>query len=144
MKRISRIVCMIMAAVMLLTVPAAAAENAEPRASSFFMSSDVYLYQTTSTKFEAWFEVSALGIMDKVGASEIKIQRSSDDENWSTVKTYSMSSYTNMIREDSGVHSSYVTYTGTTGYYYRAKITLYAENSTGTGTWIRYTTSIQL
>lgn len=144
MKRISRIICILMAAVMLLTVPAAAAENAEPRASSFFMSSDVYLYQTSSTKFQAWFEVSALGIMDKVGASEIKIQESSDDENWTTVKTCTMDSYSNLIDENSGFHASYVSYTGTTGKYYRAKITLYAENSTGTGTWIRYTTSIQL
>lgn len=144
MKRISRIICILMATVMLLTVPAAAAENVEPRASSFFMSSDVYLYQTSSTKFEAWFEVTALGIMDKVGASEIKIQESSDDENWTTVKTCTMDSYSNLIDENSGAHASYVTYTGTTGKYYRAKITLYAENSTGTGTWIRYTTSIQL
>lgn len=144
MKRLSKLICMLLAATMLLAFPAAAAENAEPRASSFFMSSDVYLYQTSSTQFEAWFEVSALGIMDKVGASEIKIQESSDGENWTTVKTYSKSSYTNLIREDSGVHSSYVTYTGTTGNYYRAKITLYAENSTGFGERIRYTSSILL
>lgn len=144
MKRISRIICILMAAVIILTVPAAAAENAEPRSSSFFGSSDVYLYQTSSTKFEAWFEVSALGIMDKVGASEIKIQESSDDENWTTVKTCTMDSYSNLIDENSGAHASYVTYTGTTGKYYRAKITLYAENSTGVGEWVRYTTSIQL
>lgn len=144
MKHISRIIGILMVAVMLMTMPAAAAENAEPRASSFFMSSDVYLYQTSSTKFEAWFEVTALGIMDKVGASEIKIQESSDDENWTTVKTCTMDSYSSMICENTGSHASYVSYTGTTGKYYRAKITLYAENSTGTGEWIRYTTSIQL
>lgn len=144
MKRVSRLICMLLAAAMLLAMPAAAAENAEPRASSFFGSSDVYLYQTSSTKFEAWFEVTALGIMDKLGASEIKIQESTDNENWTTVKTCTMSGYSNMICNNTGSHASYVTYTGTTGRYYRAKITLYAENSTGTGTWIRYTSSIQL
>ena len=144
MKRFSRLICMMLAVVMLLAVPAAAAENAEPRASSFFGSTDVYLYKTSSTQFQAWFEVSALYPMDKVGASEIKIQESSDDENWTTVKTYTMDSYSNLICENSGAHASYVTYTGTTGKYYRAKITLYAENSTGFGERIRYTSSILL
>ena len=144
MKRFSRLICMMLTAVMLLAIPATATENAEPRASSFFGSTDVYLYKTSSTQFQAWFEVSALGIMDKVGASEVKIQESSDDENWTTVKTFSMAHYSNMIDENSGAHASYVTYTGTTGKYYRAKITLYAENSTGFGERIRYTSSILL
>lgn len=144
MKRVSRLICMLLAVAMLLAMPAAAEENAEPRASSFFLSSDVYLYQTSSTKFQAWFEVTALDGMDKLGASEIKIQESTDDENWTTVKTCSMSNYSNLIDENSGFHASYVSYTGVTGRYYRAKITLYAENSTGTGEWIRYTYSIQL
>ena len=144
MKRFSRLICMFLAAALLLAVPAAATETPEPRASIFFASSDVYLYQTSSTQFQAWFEVSALYPMDKLGASEIKIQESSDDENWTTVKTCTMSSYSNLIDENSGFHASYVSYTGTTGKYYRAKITLYAENSNGTGEWTRYTSSIRL
>lgn len=144
MKRLSKLICMLLAATMLLAVPAAAAENAEPRASSFFGSSDVYLYQTSSTKFQAWFEVSALYTMDKVGASEIKIQESSDGENWTTVKTCTKANYSNLICENTGAHASYVSYTGTTGRYYRAKITLYAENSSGFGEWVRYTSSILL
>ena len=144
MKRFSRLICMLLAAALLLAVPAAASENPEPRASSFFMSSDVYLYQTSSTQFQAWFEVSALYPMDKLGASEIKIQRSSDNVNWTTVKTCTMASYSNLICENTGAHASYISYTGTTGYYYRAKITLYAENSNGTGEWTRYTSSIRL
>lgn len=144
MKRFSRITCMLLAVVMVLAAPAAAMENENSRASNFFGSSDVYLQQTTSTQFRVWFEVSALGIMEKVGASEIKVQRSSDGVNWTTMKTYTPSSYTNMMDENSGVHVSYVTYTGQTGYYYRAKITLYAENSSGFGEWDRTTSSILL
>ena len=144
MKRFSRIVCMLLAVVMVFAAPAAAIENENSRASNFFMSSDVYLYQTTSTQFRVWFEVSALGGMDKLGASEIKVQRSSDNENWTTMKTYTMDSYSNMICENTGAHASYVTYTGQTGYYYRAKITLYAENSSGFGEWDRTTSSILL
>ena len=144
MKRFSRMVSLLLVVVMVLAVPVAATENENARASSFFGSSDVYLYQVTSTKFEAWFEVTALGGMDKLGASEIKIQESSDGENWTTVKTCTPTNYSSLIRENTSVHAAYVSYTGTTGKYYRAKITLYAENSTGTGAWIRYTSSIQL
>ena len=138
MKRFSRILSLLLAVVMVLAVPAAAMGNENTRASSFFMSSDVYLYKTSSTKFQAWFEVTALGGMDKLGASEIKIQESSDGENWTTVKTCSMANYSNLIDEDTISHVSYVSYTGKTGKYYRAKITLYAKNSTGTGYWTRY------
>ena len=144
MKRFSRMVSLLLAVVMVLAVPAAAMENENARASNFFMSSDVYLYQTSSTTFQAWFEVTALDGMDKLGASEIKIQESSDNVNWTTVKTCTSANYSNLIRENTGVHASYVSYTGTTGKYYRAKITLYAENSTGVGERIRYTSSILL
>lgn len=144
MKRMSRFACMFLAVLMVFAAPAAAAEDAEPRASSFFGSSDVYISMTTSTQFQVWFEVVALDGMEKIGASEIKVQKSSDGENWTTMKTYSMDDYSNMIDENSGAHASYVTYTGQKGYYYRAKITLYAENSTGIGKWIRYTSSVLL
>lgn len=144
MKHISRLICILLSIIMALSVPATAVENAEPRASSYFMSSDVYISMTTSTQFRAWFEVTALGIMEKVGASEVKVQKSSDGESWTTVKTYSMSNYSNMICENTASHASYVTYTGQTGYYYRAKITLYAENSSGIGKWTRYTSSVLL
>lgn len=144
MKRFFRIVSMLLTVVMVLAAPAAAMENENSRASNYFMSSDVYLYQTTSTQFQAWFEVTALEGMDKLGASEIKIQRSSDGENWTTMKTCSMANYSNLIREDTSIHASYITYTGQTGYYYRAKITLYAKKGTGSAEWVRYTSSILL
>lgn len=144
MKRIFRQLCVLLAMLIVLSVPAAAEEINAPRASNFFMSHSVYLYQTTSTQFQAWFEVSALGIMDKLGASEIKIQKSSDGENWTTMRTFSMGDYSNLICDNTGTHASYVTYTGQRGYYYRAKVTLYAKNSSGFGEWIRYTDPILL
>ncbi len=135
---------MLLTMAILMAIPAAATENTEPRASNFFGSSCVYLYKTTSTQFEAWFEVTALGGMEKLGASEIKIQRSSDGENWTTMRTYTMDNYSNLICANTASHASYITYTGQTGYYYRAKITLYAKNSSGFGEWDRYTDPILL
>lgn len=144
MKRLFRLACILLSVILVLSAPAAAVENPEVRASNFFGASDVFISMQTSTQFRVWFEVSALYTMEKVGASEIKVQKSSDGENWTTMKTYSMDDYTNMTCENTGSHTSYVTYTGQTGYYYRAKITLYAENGSGVGEWVRYTSSVLL
>lgn len=141
MKRFYRCICILLAASMLFVIPAFAAEE---RASNYFMSSSVYLDKTSSSTFEAWFDVDALDIMDELGASEIKIQRSSDGTNWTTMKTYTKASYSNLVCDDTISHAAYVSYTGTAGYYYRAKITLYAKKGTGTGEWVRYTSSLQL
>lgn len=144
MKRFLRCICLMLCLSMLLAVPALAAEGPTPRESSFFTSSAVYLYRTSGKTFQAWFEVTCKRTMDKVGAKEIKIQRSTDDENWTTVATYSMNSYSNLICEDDAGHVGCVTYTGSSGYYYRAYYNLYAKDETGTGTWGRYSSSIYI
>lgn len=145
MKRYIKYICLILSLAMLLAVPTYATETVGPRSSSFFMRSSVYLYETSGTTFQAWFEVTGVRTMDKIGAKEIKIQRSSDNENWTTVATYSMDNYySTLICEDTAVHAACVTYTGTRGYYYRAFIKLYAEDETGTATWSRYTASIYI
>lgn len=141
MKRFTQLVSLILVLALVLAVPAYAAES---RASAYFFKSSVYLWPTTGNTFEAWFEVTGTGMMEQIGASFIKIQRSSDDENWSTVATYSKEYYSNLIDRNTGSHSDYITYTGTSGYYYRAYIELYAKNSTGSGYMDRYTTSIYL
>lgn len=141
MKRFIKCICLVLSLALLLAVPAQAAEA---RSSSFFTRSAVYLYETSSTTFQAWFDVTGTGIMDKIGAKEIKIQRSSDNENWTTMATYSMDNYSSLICENTSTHSACVTYTGSKGYYYRAYIKLYAKNETGTATWSRYTSSIYI
>lgn len=145
MKRFAKFVCLFLSLAMLLAVPAQAAETGNARSSSFFGSSSVYLYETSGTTFQTWFQVTGMRTMDKIGASEIKIQRSTDDENWTTMKTYYMDDYySTLICEDTVTHSACVTYTGSRGYYYRAYIKLYAEDETGTATWTRYTSSIYI
>ena len=108
------------------------------------MTSNAYLNKTTALKFQAYFSVAAFNSMDELGASSIKIQQSSDGSNWTTVKTYTKAAYPYLIGRDTGIHSAFVTYTGTTGYYYRAQITLYAKQGNGIGELVRYTSRIEL
>lgn len=144
MKRLIRCICITLVAIMLLTTTAFATETASQRASYYFTRYSAYLYQTSDTSFQVWFDVTAVGPMSKLGVSAIEVQCSSDDTNWSTVKTYSPESYSQMIKSDAVSNINYVSYTGTTGCYYRAIVTFYAKDSTGSGERTYYTTSLYL
>ena len=145
MKRFSRYVCMLLVVAILLSVPVFAQEEATPWSSAYFSSHLEYLYEISTIKFEVWFDVIAKRIMDELGASTIKVQRSANGETgWETMKTYNMADYSQMICENTGSHVGCVTYTGTPGYYYRAKITYYAKEGGGIGYYSAYTSVIQL
>jgi hypothetical protein len=129
---------------MILIIPVSAMENVSPKASDYFMASSTYLWKVNSTTFEAWFDIDALDGMEELGASSIKIQRSSDRVNWTTMYTYTKELYPHLIAENTVSHSGYVTYTGSPGYYYRAVVTYYAKKGTGTGYSTKYTSSMLL
>lgn len=145
MKFFTKAICVLLVVATLcsMSVSAAAAEEAGTY-SRFFHSYGGYCAKVTDTQFEVWFDVVAQDYMDVLGAEKIKIQKSSDGENWLTVMTYNSSYYTHLLDEDVMVHDGYVTYNGALGYYYRAYIVLYAENSTGNGKAYRYTQPIYL
>lgn len=144
MKRSFRFVSLLLVAVMVMAVPVFAKESAVPYASRYIMSTCIYLDQTSSTQFNVWHEVIALGIMDEVGACEIKIQQSADGQNWTTVRTFTPAEEPSMIEEDALAHAGHVSYTGMVGYYYRAFIILYAKNSSGRGEVFDYTETLRL
>ena len=144
MKRFVRCTCLVLVMAMILAIPAMAAETTDPRGSIFFGRSSVYLCNVSGNSFEAWFEVTGTGPMDQIGVNFIKIQRSSDGANWTTVKTYSKETYSNLINYDSVAHTAGVSYTATRGYYYRAHIQLYAKKGVNFGTMNQYTSSIYI
>lgn len=134
MKCLSRIICLLLVASMILAVPAMAAEQA----SSFFMSHSCYLWEVSDSQFQVWFDVTAVEGMDVLGVEEILIQRSTDRSNWTTVATYGGN-----YGYNTGYHSGHVTYSSaSSGYYYRARVTFYAENDTGCGYYTDYTSYI--
>lgn len=142
MKRLVQCISLLLALVMLMTIPAFAVGT--PKASYYFTRMSTYLEKTSGTTFEVWFDVTATGTMQELGVSTIKVQRSSDRSTWTTMKTYSKADYSQMTDDNTAGHADCVTYTGTTGYYYRAKVTFYAKNSSGTGEYTLYTSTISL
>jgi len=144
MNRFLKLTCVLLALVLILSIPAKAVENGNPRASYFFIKSCVTLCEISGSYFEAWFDVTGTGIMDEIGVSFIKIQRSSDCTNWTTVCTYTKESYPSLITRNTANHTAGLSYVGTEGYYYRAHIQLYAKNSNGMGTMNEYTAPIYI
>lgn len=135
---------MIMVIVMMAALPVQATENGGSRGSLFFVSSSVYLWKTSDTTFEAWFDVTAIDGMDALGASSITIQKSNDGTNWTSMITYTPATNPQMICNNTGVHAGCVSYIGTPGAYYRAKIVLYAKKGTSVGEMIEYTATLKL
>ena len=144
MKRFINCICILLVCVMMFTTTAFAAETAESRASNFFTASSVYFWNTSGRNYQIWFDVTAVGTMTELGASEIQVQRSTDERNWTTVRTYYKENYSQMTDTNTGHHADCVSYTATSGYYYRAVVTLYARNSSGSGYMQEVTATLNL
>ena len=133
MKQFTKCICILLVCVMMFTTTAFAAETVEPRASDFFVGSSVYFWNTSGRNYEIWFDVTAVGTMTELGVSEIVVQRSTDERNWTTVRTYYKEDYSQMTDTNTAWHYDCVPFTATTGYSYRAIVMLYARNSSGSG-----------
>lgn len=147
MKKIVRFVCMILACSLFFAVPAQAASEVEPRGSAFFAAYGTDLYKTSSSSFQIWFDVTAnaWASIQVLGVSEIIVYRSADQQSWTKMRTYTMDNYPEMVDQNTGSHTGYVTYNyATSGYYYRAYITFYAKNSTGIGERYIYTEILRM
>lgn len=133
MKRFVKLMCLVLIFAMCLAIPVGAEEIA-PYASNYFGSYSAYLGAETSSSFEVWFTVTALREMDKLGVDYIDIERSSDGSNWSVVKTYDSSDYSNLMTTNTVYHSGHVTYYNKqSGYQYRAYIEFYAKDGSNSG-----------
>ena len=134
MKRFTQLICLILITSMLLVIPAQAAEQA----SSYFASHSCYLWELSDSSFQICFNVTAVGGMDVLGASEIKLQRSTDKSNWETIATYY-----DIYGYNRSYYSNEITYSSaTSGYYYRAEVTFHAENDRGIGEYTAWTSYI--
>ena len=145
MKKFTQCICILLVCVMMFTTTAFAAEVAEPRASDYFVGSSVYFWHTSGNNYEIWFDVTGKGTMAELGTSKIQVQRSTDESNWTTVRTYYKEDYSQMTDDNTVGYANCVPFTATTGYCYRAIVTLYAKNSSGgTGTLREVTATLDL
>ena len=129
---------------MVLAIPIFASETAEPKGSSFFLCSSVYLCEVSSNYFEAWFEVTGVRTMDEIGANQIKIQRSSDGVHWTTMVTCPKEEFTYFVTYNDVCHVAGVRYGPVPGYYYRAYVELYAKKGVNVGYMDHYSAPVYI
>lgn len=137
MKKITQCVCLLLVCAM-LAIPASANTKGTD-ASNYFAYTDAYLNALTSTSFQVCFEVTAVDYMDKLGASIIKVQRSSNGSDWETVHTRTKEDYSALTEDDSYDHNYYFTYYGSSEYQYRAYVEFYAKKDNGEAYYDTYT-----
>ena len=129
-----RIVSLVLVCLMLVptTANAAAADTARPYASAYLTSYNTYICAMGSGKLQIWYTVVGDTDMDEIGVLSIRLYESSDQTNWTRVKTFLHEDYSSMLIEDDIVHSSYVSYNGTAGKYYKAYVCIWAgKNGSG-------------
>lgn len=104
----------------------------EPRASDYLLAYSAYVYPAGWGKVQVWVEVDGINDMDEIGALEIQLYESKDNETWTWVKTFDYTDYPDMLGYDDFAHTGHIEYNGTLGRYYKAYVCVWAgKNGAG-------------
>ena len=102
------------------------ANTVESRASDYLEAYSAYVYPAGWGKVQVWFNVDGTGYMDEIGALNIKLYESTDNETWTWVDTFKFSDYSDMLSYNNYYHTGHVEYNGTIGRYYKAYVCVWA------------------
>ena len=139
MKKQYRVTCHRLIALVLVValmspmyVNASGLDKGQTRASDYLSSYNTYVCPMGGGKLEIWYTVVGMNTMDEIGTLSIILYESIDRSTWTRVKTYSHEKYPTMLIEDDIIHSSYVSYYGIAGRYYKAYVCIWAgKNGSG-------------
>lgn len=109
---------------------AAVPDTVQPLASDYLTSYTSYIGPVGSGRIQVWFRVTATGYMTHIGTLSIMLYESTDNVNWTRVKSFLHEDYSNMLSENDSHHMSYVEYQGVAGRYYKAYVGIWAGNGT--------------
>lgn len=115
----------IVAIVLMLTACFTTTAFASAQASDYIDSYNTFLYSPGEGKVQVWFDVKGNATSDEVGVLTVILRSSTDKEHWTTEKTYRYYDYDNMLAYNTMKHISYVEYSGETGLYYQAQVTVW-------------------
>lgn len=102
---------------------AAVPETVSPMASAYLASYTSYICPMGDGELQIWFRVTGTGTQDYLGTLIIQLYESTDNENWTWVKTYRHNEYDTMLAQNTYAHMNYVPYDeGVPGRYYKAYV----------------------
>ena len=126
---LSKVIAVILVIACVFPISAMAVES---RASDYLSGYSAYVYPAGWGKVQVWFEVDGTNDMDEIGALEIQLFESKDNENWTWVKTFGYTDHSDMLVYDDWTHTGHVEYNGTIGRYYKAYVCVWAgKNGAG-------------
>lgn len=115
----------------------------EPRASYYLESYNSYPYAAGNGVVQVWFVVTGVKYMADIGALNIQVYESTDNTNWTWVKTYKHTTYTDMLGHDKYIYQSHIDHQGVVGRYYKAYVCIYAGDGTNGDTRYFWIGSVQ-
>lgn len=101
-------------------------DGIEPYASKYLTAYSAYVYVTETGMVQVWYEVMGTGTMDEIGTLSILLYESTDNMNWTRVKTFTHEKYVAMLAYNDFYHSAHVNYQGSVNKYYKAYVCVWA------------------
>lgn len=98
----------------------------ETRASDYLEAYSAYIYPAGWGKVQVWFSVDGTDYMDEIGALQIQLYESKDNETWTWVKTFDYTDYSDMLVYDDFYNTGHIEYNGVIGRYYKAYVCVWA------------------
>lgn len=120
------VVILVISFSMPLSVYATVDEEIAPRASYYLDSYNAYIYPAALGKIQVYFHVVGVSTMDDIGLLTVQLYESTDNINWTWVKTARYTSYSGMLGHDAIYYSGHVDFQGTIGRYYKAYVCIWA------------------
>ena len=145
MRKIIHSILSVVVAVATLIIPVSASGEVSPAASAYFSSYTAYIdRESGSNTLTLMFDVTSVTAVAKLGASRIQVLRSSNNSDWTIVRTYYSDDYPSMLSNSTGSVYAYTRkYTATYNYYYKIYVSFYAyKNATNHGTLHAYSNTV--
>lgn len=116
---------------------------AESRASDYLISYNAYPYAAGLGKVQIWYDVTAVGYADELGALKVMIYESTDNTNWTWVETFMHDTTPGMLAQNDFYYQGHVEYKGVIGRYYKAYVCIWAGKDGGGDTRYFWTGSVK-
>ena len=124
-------------------VTAATPDTVQPTASYYLSAYTSYICPIGEYDIQIWWNVIGTHTMADIGTLRIRLYESTDNVNWTHVKTYLHSTYTQMLDHGTGQGINYVFYDGDHECYYKAYVSVYAGDGTNGDTRYFWTPVVQ-
>lgn len=127
------VACILVMAMMVpVSVSAATPETVMPRASDYLMCYTAYVCAMGNGELEIWFEVTGTGTQEYLGVLVIYLYESTDNVNWSWVKTFQHTNHEQMLLTNAWEVVDYVDYDeAVPGRYYKAYVGIWGGPDPG-------------